>query len=260
MAEDFDWGEVPKQKVIPRMQWMHGNPDLEELKNTASGIKFTGGFLIELKNLDAEAYDINIPGFTKAQVRLNGNPIDVLAAPSAELCVLSYRLRFVKVEGGKKIGYGRNQYEDGMKGHLQAACLIKGFDPVVYLTVTGTISRDFEEALKAFRKVGLPIANQTAPAGKQLDVNAFFLPFGAGAHETRGKGQAQKPVSPLKLNLPTPLTRQWLLGQYVGAKLLPRTYEEKKNHEEWREQWNSPEEGNPPTPEVAAPKGWETAA
>ena len=249
MPTDFDWGEVPKRKVIPWMQWTHGNPDLEELQNTPSAIKYTGGFLLELKNLDPEEYDINIPGFTKTQVRLDGKPVDVLAAQQAELCVLSYRLRFTKTENGQKVGYGRNEYAEGMKGHLQAAVFIKGFEPVVYLTVTGTVSRDFEEQLKHFRKLGLPVANQTAPAGKQLDVNAFYLPFGAGAHETRGKGTQQKQVSPLKLNLPATMTREWLLRQYVGQVMLPRTYTEQKAHEKWRAAWEKP---TPDLPEALA--------
>lgn len=120
------------------------------------------------------------------------------------------------------VAYWWETTEQGREiSQLRARVLVKqlvdaGYTQPLTLTVKSTLTGD---VLNAFERVYDMLDWVKRTNGRDLPFYAFALSVSPGGEVQRGKAGAQKEIVPPVAQMPTEITRDWLLGRYVGSTL-----------------------------------------
>lgn len=221
-------------------QWTNGDPKLK----AAGGVAYTGGVL-----LDRDKY---LPDFVKAppgwadqQVTFaNGGSIAAVGSARPELAVVRTRFRWFRVVGGVATYYPLKAYEEGMRGHLQALCGVRGFDFPIQVTFKGMASKLLNQALRDFTArmsdaSARTLREQKRPATK-FPRFAFYLPLTADKHQKTGQNGQESIITPPVLVLPETLDAAALANLYVGRDRLVELQQLYHDSAEWAAAWDRP--------------------
>jgi len=180
--------DAEPQAEFPWAQWVNRGSDLDPRQQI-------GGFFVTSINLSALG-DPELEGAVASTLTVGGGSDfeTGLYLPGLEVSVLGSRFAWqTKVGGRSRLG---NEYEPGARGKLQVLVLVKtagdtGWSGPLMLTVTGTVSKDLNEAIKAHRQ-----AVRQATGGQGATA-WFWMTLAAGTPERRGSGNATSMVTPM---------------------------------------------------------------
>lgn len=227
--------------AYPVAQWLNGDPKMA----AAGGVAHTGGVILPTKYVDEAA--LPPPGWGRANVAFaSGKTESVLAAPKAVLAVIRTRFRWFVVYNGVTSYFPRSAYQAnaGMRGHVQALCMARGFDFPIVVTFKGKASQEAERLIREFGQKVQTAANQLARAKAQpgqaaprMPRFAFWLKLVPGPHVKVGQKGQESIVTPPVLELPESITPEYLHKIYVGRDFLASGQLYYHESEEWAAAW-----------------------
>lgn len=174
----------------PFVQWVNRGGDLDPRRNA-------GGFFMVEEQLKFSGLTVEQFGTKATLIFSNGDSASGAFAPRLTLVPLAERFAWVSKDAQNRAQFSQ-KYTDGARGKKQVlAVLFTANDQpaakVVVLTMTGTVTNDLSNALKAHRQ-----RVRTATGGK-APACFFALTLQAGAPVQRGKQGKASTVTPLEL-------------------------------------------------------------
>lgn len=242
MTQPFDYDAVDARVNdaaplhFPIAQWLHGQPRLAAL----GGVPHTGGVVLPAKYLPE---GVTLPGWTRRPVNFeSGQREDALSAARVAIAVLRTRFRWFVRQEGVQAHFPRAAYESGrgMRGHLQVLCAVYGHPDPIVITFKGKASQQFETLQRDFAGKVLGPANRAAPAGQRLPAFAFWMTVVPGPHTKAGAKGQESIITPPSLDLPDPVSDEYLQRVYVGREALLRFQALWHESEPWAALWDRP--------------------
>src|SRR5215475_770862 len=224
--EDVTFSRGPARRPLPRvsdplLQWATGLQTKER--------RIYAGWLAEAGRIDALDAAMQQAGFSQITIKHgSGNMVTHWAVETANLFVIAEGVqsigemkhtdeRYGIAFGWRTLPGGRQQSQLRFRAFLHDL-LVVGFAEPLLVTVKGTLTgdliaaltRQYEvlDAVDAFRKQG----------GKPPYNPPFYacsIPLGPGAEVTRGSGGATKEITPIVANIPTPITKEYILARWI---------------------------------------------
>jgi hypothetical protein len=237
--EDVTFTRGPARRPSPRvadplLQWATGLQTKER--------RIYAGWLAEAGRLEALDAAMEQAGFSQITIKHgSGNMVTHWAVETANLFVIAEGVQSIgemsqgrnnpstQIErygiafGWRTLPGGRQQSQLRFRAFLHDL-LVVGFTEPLLVTVKGTLTGDLITALTrqydvldavdAFRKQG----------GKPPYNPPFYacsIPLGPGAEVTRGSGGATKEITPIVANVPTPISKDYILAHWIKRAWVP---------------------------------------
>jgi hypothetical protein len=205
----------------PLLQWSTGLQTKER--------RIYSGWLAEAGRSEAFDAAMEQAGFSQVTIKHgSGNFVIHWAVETADLFVIADGVqsigemkhtadRYGIAFGWRTLPGGRQQSQMRFRAFLRELLEV-GFVEPVLVTVKGTLTgdliaaltRQYEvlDAVDAFRK-------QDGKSSLNPPFYACSIPLGPGAEVTRGSGGATKEITPIVANIPTPITKEYILQHWI---------------------------------------------
>jgi len=224
--DDVTFARGPARRPLPRvadplLQWATGLQTKER--------RIYAGWLAEAGRIEALDAAMEQAGFSQVTIKHgSGNMVTHWAVETANLFVIADGVqsigemkhtteRYGIAFGWRTLPGGRQQSQMRCRALLHEL-LDVGFEEPLLVTVKGTLTgdliatftRQYEvlDAVDAFRK-------QSGRAPYDPPFYACSIPLGPGAEVTRGSGGATKEITPIVANIPTPITKEYILARWI---------------------------------------------
>ena len=229
-----------KGQDFPFVQWVNRGGYLDPRSKT-------GGFFMTVDQLSFAGLDAADFG-TPADLHFSsGDMLSGVFAPAISLAPLTKRFSWVAKTPDGKYSYS-DKYFPGARGKLQMLCRIKVGDVYslpVMLTLTGTITMDLQNALKAH-----VLRVKSATRG-QAPSAFFYMTLQAGEPVQRGKSGQSSLVTPMQLVDGDFDPDTHYVGDHVADDIEANWAE----YEAWAEKWGAQDDDEEAMPSASAPQG-----
>jgi hypothetical protein len=224
--DDVTFARGPARRPLPRvsdplLQWATGLQTKER--------RIYAGWLAEAGRIETLDAAMEQAGFSQVTIKHgSGNMVTHWAVETANLFVIADGVqsigemkhtteRYGIAFGWRTLPGGRQQSQMRCRALLHELLEV-GFEEPLLVTVKGTLTgdliaaltRQYEvlDAVDAFRK-------QSGRAPYNPPFYACSIPLGPGAEVTRGSGGATKEITPIVANIPTPITKEYILARWI---------------------------------------------
>lgn len=216
----------------PSVQWMNGKRALQK----AGGLSFTGGFFFSYEQCEEGT---TIPKWEQdSRVVGNGKEIQGIGAHVAGVTFIRFRRRWVIETDNHREFRAWNNYEPGMRGHMQVIGFIKGYPNPVCFTFRGTAIRDVTNIMQEHARKVCAFVNKSIPQGKpKLPTFAFWTGVRAGPHAMVGQGEQSEVTAPT-IAIPKEITSEYCQSIYVGRENLLASQQLFHELDSWSAAWN----------------------
>ena len=205
----------------PLLQWATGLPTTDR--------RVYAGWLVEAGKHDELDRAMGRAGFSPISIRHTGGVVTHWAVEWVDV--------FVVAEGVQAIGEMKSTWDrygiafgwrpkDGrMQSHLRCRVFLRellavDFAEPLLLTLKGTLTGDLIAALMRQYEV-LDAVDAFRKEGGKPPLNPPFyacsIPLGPGAEVTRGSGSATREIAPIVAQIPTPITKEYILARWVRS-------------------------------------------
>lgn len=233
MSEDIRFERGPARRPAPVItdpviQWSTGLPTKDRT--------LYAGWLVEIKDgQDELGAAMTAAGFKPVTIKHgSGQFVTHWALPSVSLFLVADGMQTMaemkQTPDRYGIAFGWKRQDDGrMKSVLRCRVFVRellavGYDEPLLLTLSGTVTGDFLGGLER-QYAALDAIDALRQEQGKPELNppfyALSIPFGAGPDVTRGQAGASKEIAPPLAAMPEPITRAYLLAQYIKADWAP---------------------------------------
>ncbi|MFL5805890.1 MAG: hypothetical protein ACJ8CR_29650 [Roseiflexaceae bacterium] len=237
--EDVTFTRGPARRPLarvadPLLQWATGLQTKER--------RIYAGWLAEAGRLEALDAAMEQAGFKQITIKHgSGNLVTHWAVETANLFVIAEGVQSIgEMSQGRSTGSpqierygiafgwrtlpgGRQQSQLRFRAFLQELLAV-GFVEPLLVTVKGTLTGDLITALTRQYDVLDAVEAFRKQAGKPPSNPPFYacsIPLGPGAEVTRGSGGATKEITPIVANIPTPITKEYILAHWIKRPWVP---------------------------------------
>ena len=238
-VEEINWDGVnkdaqdPVSLMLPLVMWRHGKEEMEQLGET--NLNYTGGFFF---SRDGAGADTKIPLWSEASFKGDDGKVVGLGASVADIALVRARKRWFRNGESRTEFRAWNNYEPGMRGHVQFVGFIKGFEHPVTFTFKGLLQRAVDDVLREHMSKVLSLINRTAPKGSGLPPYALWVRVKSGKHYKEGSGQKQSEVTMPEIVLPKVIDEAFARSRFVGNENLRRFQELYFEAAGWVREWD----------------------
>jgi hypothetical protein len=224
--EDVTFSRGPARRPIPRvadplLQWATGLQTKER--------RIYAGWLAEAGRIDALDAAMEQAGFSQITIKHgSGNMVTHWAVETANLFTIAEGVqsigemkntteRYGIAFGWRTLPGGRQQSQMRFRAFLHELLAV-GFEEPLLVTVKGTLTGDLIAALTRQYEVLDAVDAFRKQSGKPPYNPPFYacsIPLGPGAEVTRGSGGATKEITPIIANIPTPITKEYILARWI---------------------------------------------
>jgi hypothetical protein len=168
-------------------------------------------------------------GFSQVTIKHgSGNMVTHWAVETADLFVIADGVqsigemkhtgeRYGIAFGWRTLQGGRQQSQLRFRAFLHELLAV-GFEEPLLVTVKGTLTGDMITALTRQYEVLDAVDSFRKQSGKPPYNPPFFacsIPLGPGSEVTRGSGGATKEITPVIAEIPTPITKEYVLAHWI---------------------------------------------
>lgn len=254
--EEINWDSVnqdaqdPLSLQLPLVLWRHGKREMKQLGE--KNLNYAGGFFF---SYEAAGNDTVIEGWGEASFQGDKDEVKGLGASVADIALVRARRRWFK-EVDKKFEFRAwNNYEPGMRGHVQYVGFIRGYEHPVTFSFKGLLGQAIEAIQREHMSKVVSLVNRKAPKGKGLPPYALWVQVKSGKHEKVGSGQQQSEVTMPVIGLPNSVDEAFARGRFVGNTNLALFQDLYLEAADWAKEWDY--KGN--APETQAPNAKQIA-
>lgn len=208
------------------LQWATGLPTTDR--------RMYAGWLIEAgKRADLDEA-MGRAGYDQVSIRHgSGNVVTHWAIERADVLIIAEGVQSIGEMRGTWQRYGIafawRAKEGRMQSHLRCRAFLPtllhaGFAEPLLLTVKGTVTGDLIAALMLQYEVLDAVDAFRRQAGRpplNPPLYACSIPLGPGAEVTRGSGSATKEIAPIVAQIPTPITKEYILAHWIRPAWVP---------------------------------------
>jgi hypothetical protein len=127
------------------------------------------------------------------------------------------------------VAFGWRPKDGRMQSQLRCRVFVRellevGYTEPLLLTLKGTLTGDLIAALTRQYDVLDAVDAFRQQAGKPPLNPPFYacsIPLGPGAEVTRGSGSASKEITPIVAQIPTPITKEYILARWIRPAWVP---------------------------------------
>lgn len=230
--DDVTFSRGPARRPLPRvadplLQWATGLQTNDR--------RLYAGWLAEVGRSQALDDAMQEAGFSQVTIKHgSGNLVNHWAVETANLYVVAEGVqtiaemqhsneRFGIAFGWRVLQGGRQQSQLRFRALLSELTEV-GFTEPLLVTAKGTLTGDIINALMrqydVLDAVDMFRKQQNKPP-MQPPFYACSIPLGPGKDVTRGSGGATKEITPVIANIPTQITRDYVLAHWIKKPLVP---------------------------------------
>jgi hypothetical protein len=237
--EEINWDGVnqdaqdPMSLQLPLVMWRHGKLQMKQLGE--KNLNYTGGFFF---SYEAAGNDTVIDLWSEASFQGDKDEVRGLGASTADIALVRARRRWFREVDGKFEFRAWNNYEPGMRGHLQYVGFIKGYEHPVTFSFKGLLGQAIEAIQREHMSKVVSLVNRKAPKGKGLPPYALWVRVKSGKHEKVGSGQQQSEVTMPFIGLPNPVDEGFARGRFVGNANLSIFQDLYIEASDWAREWD----------------------
>lgn len=227
MSDDvrFQRGPARRPAMVvadPMIQWSTGLPTKDR--------SLYAGWLVEIKDgQDELGGAMTQAGMKPITIKHgSGQLVQHWALPRASLFIVADGMQTLaemkQTSERYGIAFGWQRKDDGRaKSVLRCRVFVRellavGYAEPLLLTISGTITGDFLSGLER-QYAALDAIDALRREQGKAELNppfyALSIPFGAGPDVVRGQAGASKEIAPPLAAIPDPITRAYLLAQYI---------------------------------------------
>jgi hypothetical protein len=230
--DDVTFARGPARRPLPRvadplLQWATGLQTKER--------RIYAGWLAEAGRIDALDQAFEQAGFSKVTIKHgSGNMVTHWAVEVANLFVIADGVqsigemkhtteRYGIAFGWRTLPGGRQQSQMRFRAFLQELLAVGFADPLL-VTVKGTLTGDMIAALTRQYDVLDTVDAFRAQSGKPPYNPPFYacsIPLGPGQEVMRGVGSQTKEIAPIIANIPTSITKEYILAHWIKRPWVP---------------------------------------
>jgi hypothetical protein len=224
--EDVTFSRGPARRPVmrvadPLLQWATGLQTKER--------RIYAGWLAEAGRLEVLDDAMDQAGFKQVTIKHgSGNMVTHWAVETANLFVIADGVqsigemkhteqRYGIAFGWRTLQGGRQQSQLRFRAFLHELLAV-GFEEPLLVTVKGTLTGDMITALTRQYEVLDAVDTFRKQSGKPAYNPPFFacsIPLGPGSEVTRGSGGATKEITPIVAEIPTPITKEYILAHWI---------------------------------------------
>ena len=238
-VEEINWDGVnkdaqdPMSLMLPLVIWRHGKVQMKQLG--ATNINYTGGFFF---GYEAAGNDAQIELWSDASFAGDKDEVKGLGAAMADISLVRARRRWFKDGETRTEFRAWNNYEPGMRGHVQYVGFIRGYDSPVTFSFKGLLGQAIEAIQREHMSKVVSLVNRTAPKGKGLPPYALWVRVKSGKHEKVGSGREQSEVTMPVIVLPPNVDIAFARGRFVGNAMVQRMQDLYVEASDWAREWD----------------------